>query len=219
MEIKRYPFQPIDSSMYVMCGGDSAIIIDPCESEMALQYVRDSGAQKAIVLLTHEHYDHISGVNWWKERIPCDVICSKTCGERINDAKKNASAHYDALFLFQSKEVQEEAKKLHFQAYTCEATNTFEGYYQFNWNGHYFVITETPGHSPGSCCILLDGKICFTGDTLLKGKKTITRLPHGNRTVFKQTVDNYLKRLPDKCQIYPGHGEPFGIEEVNFDIL
>lgn len=219
MEIIRYPFRPIDSSMYVMCGHDSAVIIDPWECKEALSLVRESGAKKVVVLLTHEHYDHISGVNWWKEQCPCDVICSKTCGERITDPKRNASAHYDVLFLFQPKEIQEEAKKLNFKAFSCEATQTFESFYSFDWEGHHFEITETPGHSPGSCCILLDGNICFTGDTVLKGVKTITRLPHGSRTKFQEIVSNYLKKLPDTCQIYPGHGDHFSIKEINFDLL
>ncbi len=219
MEIKRYPFRPIDSSMYVMCGNDSAIIIDPCESEKALSEVRKVGVEKIIILLTHEHYDHISGVDWWKKKYPCEIICSKACGERIKDPKRNASAHYDALFLFQPKHIQEEAKKLNFHAFSCEATITFSGSYILDWAGHHFEIQETPGHSPGSCCILMDGKNCFTGDTLLQGSKTITRLPSGNRVVFRETVESYLKKLPADCEIYPGHGNHFSIKEVNFDLL
>lgn len=219
MEIRRFSFQPIDSSMYVMCSHDSAVIVDPCVSEEALSLVKSSGVERIIILLTHEHFDHISGVNWWKDFFPCEVICSQKCGERIKDPKRNASAHYDVLFLFQSKEVQEEAKQLNFQAFSCEATKTFEGQYCFDWEGHHFDIQETPGHSPGSCGILLDNRICFTGDTVLKGLKTITRLPHGSRTKFKEIVEDYLKKLPSDCEIYPGHGDHFSIKEVDFDLL
>jgi len=205
--------------MYVMIEHGKALIVDPCESEEALESVNKAGAKSVIILLTHEHYDHISGVNWWKERLSCEVICSETCGERIKDPKRNASAHYDALFLFQPKEIQEEAKKLNFKAFSCEATRTFFGTFEMEWEGHHIVMQETPGHSPGSCCILMDGNICFTGDTLLKGAKTITRLPHGSRIAFKEVVDQYLRKLPADCEIYPGHGEPFSIQEVNFDLL
>ena len=219
MEIKRFPFRPIDSSMYVLCGHASAVVIDPCISEDAINLVKDSGVVKVVILLTHEHYDHISGVEWWKEKCQCDVICSRTCGERIKDPKRNASAHYDALFLFQSKEIQEEAKKLNFHAFSCEATQTFTERYSFEWEGHHFDMQETPGHSPGSCCILLDEHICFTGDSLLKGCRTITRLPHGSRAQFQETVNGYFRKLPSDCEIYPGHGDHFSIKEVNFELL
>ena len=114
---------------------------------------------------------------------------------------------------------QEEAKKLNFQAFSCEATQTFTERYSFEWEGHHFDMQETPGHSPGSCCILLDGHICFTGDSLLKGCRTITRLPHGSRAQFQETVNKYFRNLPSDCEIYPGHGDHFSIKEVNFELL
>ena len=166
-----------------------------------------------------EHYDHISGVNWWKEKIKCVVICSIQCSERICVARKNASLHYDILLLFMPPEVLEQSRSLNPQSYVCYADQTFEGEYSFIWEEHLFLITETPGHSPGSCCIMVDDNICFTGDTLLYNVPTITRLPGGKREIFKHTIDEYLKKIPIGCTIYPGHGKPFNYSEINFDII
>lgn len=219
MEIIRYEFRPINSNMYVIPGKNSAIIIDPCISEEALLMLKERGIKHVLMLLTHEHYDHISGVNWWKEMITSDVLCSVACNERICDPRQNLSAHYDVLFLFQSKEVQEESKGFNFEPFSCYATQTFEGDYHLEWEGHEFDLTETPGHSPGSCCIVFDKTKCFTGDSLILGLKTCTRLPKGNRKVFNEMKENYLKKLPEDCIIYPGHGVPFSIKDVDFDLL
>lgn len=219
MEIIRYEFRPINSSMYVIPGKDSAVIIDPCVSEDAISMLKVRSIKKVFILLTHEHYDHISGVNWWKEMMTCEVLCSKACSERICDPRQNASVHYDVLFLFQSKEVHEESKGLNFEAFSCSATQTFEGDYHLEWEGHEFDLTETPGHSPGSCCFVLDKNKCFTGDSLLQGLKTCTRLPKGNRKFFNEMKESFLKKLPEDSTIYPGHGVPFSIKDVNFDLL
>ena len=219
MEIHDYPFRPIDSRMYLVIEEGKAFIIDPCVSDEALELLSQNGIKQVEIFLTHEHYDHISGVNWWRKRLDVTVICSQNCAERICDARKNASAHYDVLFLFLPKEVQEEARKIGFESYTCTADVTFEGQYEKCWAEHRILIDETPGHSKGSCCIKLDDTICFTGDSLIKGRKTITRLPEGDRERFKRTKEEYFKSLPIDCRIFPGHGEPFYMRDINIEEL
>lgn len=219
MNINRYSFYPIDSSMYIMLGTESALIIDPCVDENAYQLILQNSIKKAFILLTHEHFDHISGVNWWKGKLNCTVICTSACASNICDSRRNASLHYDVLFLFMSKEAQEEAIKQNIQPFTCEADKVFDDRLVLSWDNHLIVMASTPGHSPGSCCIMFDDEYCFTGDSLLQNMPTITRLPKGNRVQYKHTVEHYLKKLPANCIICPGHGEPFNVSEVNFDNL
>ena len=66
-KIQSYVFYPIDSCMYIWQEEDSVVIIDPCVSKDALLYLRERNINRILVILTHEHYDHISGVNWLKE--------------------------------------------------------------------------------------------------------------------------------------------------------
>ena len=65
-------------------------------------------------------------------------------------------------------------------------------------------ILHTPGHSPGSVCILVENNI-FTGDTLMKGLLGRTDLPGGNKQDLTLSLEK-LKDLPGNIIIYPGHG-------------
>ena len=57
--IQSYMFYPIDSRMYIWQEGDSAMVIDPCVSKNALLYLKGKNINRILVILTHEHYDHI----------------------------------------------------------------------------------------------------------------------------------------------------------------
>ena len=62
IEIKRYVSGLLSSNMYVIIEGDHAIVIDPFADTTPSE-----GSIIDYILLTHEHYDHISGVNVWKK--------------------------------------------------------------------------------------------------------------------------------------------------------
>ena len=62
IEIKRYVSGLLSSNMYVISEAGHAIVIDPFEDTTPSE-----GLTVDCILLTHEHYDHISGVNIWKK--------------------------------------------------------------------------------------------------------------------------------------------------------
>ncbi|MPZ73061.1 MAG: MBL fold metallo-hydrolase [Nitriliruptorales bacterium] len=68
-------------------------------------------------------------------------------------------------------------------------------------------LIHTPGHTPGSTCILLGEKDLFTGDTLFPGGPGRTTTPEE----FAQVMDSVERRLfdslPDETWVYPGHGD------------
>lgn len=66
-------------------------------------------------------------------------------------------------------------------------------------------VLHTPGHTPGSVCLLI-GKHLFSGDTLFPGGPGKTGTP----AAFEQIVNSITERifvLPDDTLVYPGHGE------------
>ena len=80
----------------------------------------------------------------------------------------------------------------------------------------HFQCLETPGHTPGSCCILFPNHhIMVSGDTLFKGSCGRTDLPGGDPRALKDSL-NRLKQLPDEVRVYPGHGSDttIGIERA-----
>ena len=201
--IETFPFLPIDSRMYLLIEGDQALVVDPCVVERALAVLDDRKVKQLTILLTHEHYDHISGVNWLKQRYPCRVICSAACAVCLMDDRKNMSRYYDTLMMGRHR--QKYSQKT--QPYTCEATDTFEEHETLTWQGHVLEMRETPGHSPGSICIVMDGKFLFTGDTLLKEDRIITKLPGGNRRKYEEVTKPWLESLSGELYVCPGHGE------------
>jgi hydroxyacylglutathione hydrolase len=62
---------------------------------------------------------------------------------------------------------------------------------------------HTPGHTPGSMCILCEGGL-FSGDTLFVEGCGRVDLPGGNPEEMWHSLER-LKKLPDQTAVYPGH--------------
>lgn len=207
-------FEPIDSRMYVIHKQDHALIIDPFVENELHTFLQHHLIDQVQVILTHEHYDHISGVNWLREFTNCSVLCSASCAERIQDSRKNLSQYFTALFSLQDQAVRNEVIEMDVQLYSCEADQTFTGELEFTWFGHHVYVRETPGHSIGSVCVVVDNHIIFTGDSLINGKPVVTRLPGGNRQAYESVTQPYLYGLPNNMLVFPGHGDTDTIDNL-----
>ena len=205
-----FTLEGIDSRMYVAECDKHAIVVDPIISDDAYELLRGIGTDNILVLLTHEHYDHISGVNRIKELFDATVICSEECGRLIKKPEKNLSKYYTALFMLRDKENDEPGAKekiLNIPLYSCEADKVFYDGMAFDFCGHSISLKETPGHSKGSMCISVDQSTIFTGDSLLNGIRVSTKLPGGDRRAFEAETIPFLMDLPGCMAVFPGHGE------------
>lgn len=208
MKVVSYSFYPIDARMYVVMENQKALIIDPCVSEEAKEYLKESNVEDITIILTHEHYDHISGVNWLRENFArVTVLCSESCGKLITKPNKNLSSFYEILFMGKDEETQEYVRNMDVQPYSCEADEVFCDELNTDWEGNSLSLKETPGHSKGSICVLLNENILFSGDTLVTGHDTVLRLPGGNKKDFYEVTIPYLQTLDREMLVYPGHGE------------
>ncbi len=201
MQILSFPGQYIDERMYLLQSGNRVILIDAVRNEEADAYLKQLCPEDIWIILTHEHVDHIYGVNDLREKFPCRVLCSQVCGAAIGSPTLNLARYQEVIF-GRDKSCPDLDHE-----YQCSADQTFEGTYSFDWQGHSFRLLETPGHSKGSICILLDEDAVFTGDTLLKNDPVITRLPGGDRNAYRQKTLPFLRSLPPDICVYPGHGE------------
>jgi hydroxyacylglutathione hydrolase len=66
-------------------------------------------------------------------------------------------------------------------------------------------VLHTPGHSKDSMCLVLDGQLVFTGDTLFVGNCGRTDLPGSDPAEMYQSLFELLGKLDEKLVIYPGH--------------
>ena len=65
-------------------------------------------------------------------------------------------------------------------------------------------LVHTPGHTPGSQCFLVDGKL-VAGDTLFLEGCGRTDLPGGDPEQMWFSLTQRLARVPDDTVLYPGH--------------
>jgi glyoxylase-like metal-dependent hydrolase (beta-lactamase superfamily II) len=66
-------------------------------------------------------------------------------------------------------------------------------------------VLHTPGHTPGSICLLV-GNILISGDTLFAGGPGRTQSPEHLRQIVQSIVEKLLV-LDDDVLVHPGHGE------------
>ena len=158
------------------------------------------------MLLTHEHFDHISGLNRIRELCAssCRVIAGAVCSERIQDAKTNLSSYADVLAELGGKQIPEL-----WSPFCCKAADvTFDDRYAFRWMGHEVELFSTPGHSAGSCCIVLDDML-FVGDTVLENNLMV-KFPGSSKKLYRSVTVSLLEKLLVEnrvTRVYPGHGD------------
>lgn len=213
-EVYKFVMPLITSNMYIVIGEKSALIVDPNESEEAGQLLKDRGIKKVTVILTHEHFDHISGVNFFRANWDCHVIGNQVCQAYVKEPTKNMSAFFMAMFISRSEEEQKQALETFSEKYCCEVDESFEGELQMEWEGMTLSLKDTPGHSMASICIVVDNQYIFTGDSLVEGAKIVTRLPGGSKQLYRDVTKPFLESLDKRMIVFPGHGEESVLEEL-----
>jgi glyoxylase-like metal-dependent hydrolase (beta-lactamase superfamily II) len=199
--VARFSNAPYGSQTYVVTqdGHGTAVVIDPGSPDaravanlLVLQHKK-----LECIILTHEHFDHIAGVNMLRQLCDCNLICSKECSSRIVDPKKNLSRY------------------LARQDYTCCAADYTceELHHRLNWGGLLIRFFDTPGHSAGSISVAIQDNL-FTGDTLVFNTKTVVKLPGGNKQHLYESVHFILSHFHKNTLVHPGHGACFRLDEA-----
>lgn len=185
-----------------------AVIIDPWQSEEACALLAQKGVSQLLILLTHEHYDHTTGVNFLREHFDCTLVCQANCAANIAKLRNNRP-----LGIMGRGEERRIAQKI--GPFTCSADECFDARHSLLWDGHRFTLTHTPGHSKGSICISM-GSLSLCGDSALLGLPTITRFPGGDQEQYDTVTLPFLLSLPEDTLFLPGHGENYLRSEVQY---
>lgn len=195
VNIVRVQNEPINSCCYIVYSifYTKCIIIDPGSesNEKLYEQLDNLKLEPKYIILTHEHFDHCWGVNGIREKYPnVKLICSIESNRAIQSSKGNCSVFYDNKRAFEIKPADVIInEKEHVLAY----------------NGFHLKLIRTPGHTEGSISIIVNDNI-FTGDALIPGYKTITKLP--NASVEKQIKTELFFKMLEGYTIYPGHELP-----------
>lgn len=219
-EIYSFTSSYIEEEMYILLSQDKALVIDPHYSAEVLTFLEHSNVRDVTVLLTHEHPDHTNGVPMLQEHFKTKIICQENCAKAVKETKNNQPQILEMILAFQDEKNGTHtadkfiAQRKNFANYTLLADIVFDKTYQLLWQGQEFFFYATPGHTTGSCCIVWNNKVVFTGDSLLKDMPVITRFPGGSTKQYNAITKPYLDSLPDDMVVLPGHGCHFTMKEL-----
>ncbi len=205
MKIITYISPLLEQNMYILEENSHCIVIDPYYDDSLSALFKNKVID--LMLVTHEHYDHISGVNKFKELYGCKLLANAKCNSNLQNPTKNFSKYFEAYYEFQG-----DLKKPDFDFdsnYSCCADNVFDDSIKFKWQNNDIYIREVPGHSKGGNFIFLNNKILFSGDILLDESVPAAKFPGGSKKAFEDTTLPYVNSLPADIVVYPGHGEKF----------
>ncbi len=219
LEVYRFRYEPVDSNMYFIPVGEEGFVFDPNINEDILPLFEKYGTKWIQIVLTHEHYDHTTGVEWLQEKMEAPVFCQERCAYSISSDKGN-NPKFVALVL-KNKDREDgghryEDFKANYKPYTLKADETYEEQGNVRVGDVSLECFYTPGHSPGSTCYILDGRYVFTGDSLIQNTPTVLRFKTSNKEVFERKTLPFLQSLDMNMLVFPGHGEPFKINEAKY---
>lgn len=150
------------------------IVIDPSwEPERVYDIAREEGITVKYIVNTHCHEDHVNGNRTMKELSGAAIA--------IHEAETKYLRHF----------------------FPPGADMKLNDGDTLNLGKVSAVVIHTPGHSPGSICLMV-GDNLFTGDTLFVGSCGRTDLQGGDDSEFRKTM-NRLKNLNDSITVHPGH--------------
>jgi hydroxyacylglutathione hydrolase len=72
------------------------------------------------------------------------------------------------------------------------------------WGDCQLRVVHTPGHTPGSVCLILDERV-LVGDTIFPGGPGHSASPEAFKQILA-TLQEAVFTWPDETELYPGHG-------------
>ena len=179
---------PMANYVYVI--GDpathKAVVVDPAwDIDTVVDEAAREGYTIEKILITHYHPDHLGG-NFMGQRIEGAAQLAQKIKARIYVNKEEAEGAKRVAGLSDSDLVKVEGGD------TAEIGNL------------KLKFLHTPGHTPGSQCILIDGNL-VSGDTLFIGSCGRVDLPGSDPEQMYYSLNQKLRNLDESTVVYPGH--------------
>ena len=140
----------IEANCYLVSEDGHALVIDPGSKGRSVQKrIEEEGLSVDAIVLTHGHFDHCAGADAFVETYHCPLYIHPLDAPMLKDPALNFSAGLAPLV------VKSTARMLK------------QGRQQI---GHFEVeMIDAPGHSEGSCLLLMKDHVMFCGDVLFQG--------------------------------------------------
>lgn len=180
MKIETMILGPIETNCYLVWDENTmhAAVIDPAAAGARIaEKLQSLGLRLSCIFLTHAHFDHVGGVKTLHTLTGAPIYISEA------DAADPAGMSHGLL----------------------QYTDTYQEGDEITVGSLRFRVLETPGHTPGSVCLLC-GDTLFSGDTLFCGGCGRTDFPGGSVQQMFASLKK-LSQLPAHLAVLPGHGE------------
>ena len=180
---------PMMNFIYIIGCSDTkeAAVVDPAwDTPAILKLAGDSGLKIKHILMTHAHPDHMNGL----EQI-------------LKDTNALIYLHRDEVAYMQE----------------CGNATGIPTAFMQKRSENFRIVDDgdtarignlpvqflhTPGHTPGSQCILVDGNL-FSGDTLFVDACGRVDMPGGDAEKMWHSLNRKLYALDDSIVLNPGH--------------
>ena len=195
MEMIQLMLGELATNSYILkLGNQDAIIIDIGNgAEKVLQALEVYHLNLKAILLTHGHYDHVSGVEQVRQATGAEVYIHEKDAVMLKSEEKNLALDFPNTNYIPVEEY-----------HRLKDGDILE------ISGHKIEVMHTPGHTSGSVCYLIEDMM-FCGDTLFKGSAGRTDLG-GNRDELMRSLKK-IASLEKNYHVYPGHFEDSTLEK------
>jgi hydroxyacylglutathione hydrolase len=189
MTIKRLVVGHLSANCWLIGGPSGAgLVIDPGgNADLIRRAIDEVRLDIELIVLTHGHSDHIAALYEVREQTGAEVAIHAQDADFLEGYGTMSSQ-----FGISYRTPHPPDRLLR----DNDAISTA---------GLNFTVVHTPGHTPGSIC-LLSGDRVFTGDTLFRRGIGTTLMPGSSRPQLINSIQTRLMTLPDETIVYPGHG-------------
>jgi hydroxyacylglutathione hydrolase len=199
MILETFPVGPLHCNCTIL--GDEvtreAMVVDPGDNiPEILSRLQKHGLTLRQIIVTHAHIDHVGGAALLRKSTGAPVVMNQRDLELLGMMEMQAG-----WLGIPTPQVAPPDASAEDGLTVGLATLPAQ-------------VLHTPGHTPGSICLLLpDHDLLLAGDTLFAGSIGRTDLPGGDGRQILRSLRERLLALPDSTRVLPGHGPETTIGE------
>ncbi|MBP7262976.1 MAG: MBL fold metallo-hydrolase [Spirochaetia bacterium] len=207
--VRQFSVGPIGENVYIVeRPGEPVVVVDPgADADRILSETLEAAERvknRAVhMVCTHGHLDHVAaapGLLAGLRAAGLEARLFAPAGDRqyFGDT---AEAVNRQVF----KDIRANAFFTRFWTPIPEADVYYDDGYVFPGTG--IRAMHTPGHTPGSSCLLVEGgSILLAGDTLFRYGRGRTDTFDADEAAIVSSIRTRILELPDTVRVMPGHG-------------